>query len=100
MNIGIFNQTDDGFTGTVRTLTLNAKLKLVPVEKKTDNSPDFRLVAGSLEIGAAWRKTSKEDRPYLSVICDDPSFPAPIYAILIEGKNGAHDLIWSRRNGD
>jgi uncharacterized protein (DUF736 family) len=33
-------------------------------------------------------------------ILDDPSFPAPIYPILIEGKNGTHELIWSRRNGN
>jgi uncharacterized protein (DUF736 family) len=100
MNIGSFNQTDDGYTGTLRTLTLSVKAKLVPAEKKTDNSPDFRIIAGSLEVGAAWRKTSKEHRIYLSVLVDDPSFPAPIYANLVEGKNGAHDLIWSRRNGD
>ncbi len=26
----------------------------------------------------------------------DPSFPATVYARLIEGEDGAHDLIWSR----
>ncbi|MFU4732130.1 DUF736 family protein [Pseudomonas aeruginosa] len=26
----------------------------------------------------------------------DPSFPATVYARLIEGENGTHDLIWSR----
>ncbi|PPZ33727.1 DUF736 domain-containing protein, partial [Escherichia coli] len=32
---------------------------------------------------------------------DDPSFPAPIYASLVEGEDGeGHNLIWSRRNGD
>jgi uncharacterized protein (DUF736 family) len=56
--------------------------KLVTAEKKTDNSPDFRVLAGTLEIGAAWKK-SKEDRTYLSLILDDPSFAAPIYPILI-----------------
>ncbi|MCC6720431.1 MAG: DUF736 family protein, partial [Acetobacteraceae bacterium] len=33
---------------------------------------------------------------YLSVAIDDPSFPATVYARLIEGENGTHDLIWSR----
>ena len=36
-----------------------------------------------------------------SVKLDDPSFPAPIYASLVEveGEDGL-SLIWSRRNGD
>lgn len=96
MNIGTFTQTADGYTGTLRTLAINAKAKFVPTEKKSDNSPDFRVVVDSLEIGAAWKKTAKEnDRQYLSVILDDPSFPLPIYPRLVEGKDG-YDLIWSR----
>ncbi|MFT4161427.1 DUF736 domain-containing protein, partial [Shinella sp.] len=47
-------------------------------------------------IGAAWRRTSKEDRTYHSVKLDDPSFSAPIYANLFEGDDGKHALIWSR----
>jgi uncharacterized protein (DUF736 family) len=47
------------------------------------------------------RKRSSEGREYLSVKLDDPSFPAPIYASLVEveGEEGL-SLIWSRRNGD
>ena len=52
------------------------------------------------EIGAAWKKISKADRPYLSATLDDPSFPATIYARLVEGEIGAHNLIWSRSKGD
>ena len=40
-------------------------------------------------------------REYLSVKLDDPSFPAPIYASLVEAEDGeSYNLIWSRRNGD
>ena len=53
-----------------------------------------------LEIGAAWKKLSKAERPYLSVTLDDPSFPATLYARLVEGEDGAHNLIWSRSKGD
>jgi len=52
------------------------------------------------EFGAAWKKTSNEGREYLSVKLDDPSFPAPIYATLVEGEDDTHTMIWSRRNGD
>ena len=97
MNIGTFTQTTDGYSGTLRTLAINAKAKFVPAEKKTDNSPDFRLVVGLVEVGAAWKRTSKDnDRPYLSVVLDDPSLPSAIYPRLVDGKNGDYDLIWSR----
>lgn len=100
-NIGIFTAQNNGFAGTVRTLTLNVKVKITPSDKESENAPDYRIVAGTgFEIGAAWKKVSKADRPYLSVTLDDPSFPATIYARLVEGDDGAHNLIWSRSKGD
>ena len=54
------------------------------------------MQVASYDIGAAWKKTSEAGRGYLSVTLDDPSFPATVYARLIEGVNGTHDLIWSR----
>ena len=57
----------------------------------------FRIqAAGGYDIGAAWKKVSQAERPYLSVTLDDPSFPATIHARLIEEDEGAHSLIWSR----
>jgi uncharacterized protein (DUF736 family) len=64
-------------------------------------SPNFRLLAGAIEFGAAWAKTSRDGRDYHSVKLDDPSFAAPIYASLVEAEDGqSFNLIWSRRNGD
>lgn len=93
--IGTFTKTDDGYQGQLATLTLKAKLTLTPAEKAGEKSPDFRVYAGSAEIGAAWKGKSKDDRPYLSVKLDDPSFSAPILARLIETDKG-HALIWNR----
>ena len=96
-NIGTFTADKDGFTGTLRNLTLNVKVKLVPNDKgDNEKAPDFRLQAAGHDIGAAWKKTSEAGREYISVTLDDPSFPATVYARLIEGENGTHDLIWSR----
>lgn len=100
-NIGTFTTDKDGFTGTLRTLTFNVKAKFIPNDRSGENAPDFRIqTANGLEVGAAWRKVSQAKRPYLSVTLDDPSFPATVYARLIEGGDGAHDLIWSRSKGD
>ena len=100
-NIGIFSAQDNGFTGTLRTLTLNVKVKIVPIPKESENAPDYRIVTdANSQVGAAWKKISKASRPYLSVTLDDPAFAAPLYARLLEGEGGAHDLIWSRSKAD
>ncbi|UPT56573.1 DUF736 domain-containing protein [Dickeya zeae] len=96
-NIGTFTAQNNGFTGTVRTLTLNVKVRFIPCDKSSEHAPDFRIqTIGGYDIGAAWRKISQAERPYLSVTLDDPSFPAPLYARLIEEEDGKHQLIWSR----
>jgi uncharacterized protein (DUF736 family) len=99
--IGSFTKTDTGFAGTVKTLPLNVKATFRADDNENDKAPDFRIYAGTIEFGAAWKKTSREGRDYLSVKLDDPSFPAPIYASLVEADDAkSHALIWSRRNGD
>lgn len=100
--IGTFTSTENGFTGSIRTLALNVKARIARVENPSEKGPQFRIFAGSVEFGAAWQKRSGEsDRDYLSVKLDDPSFPAPIYATLteVDGEDG-YQLIWSRVNRD
>ena len=95
--IGTFTRGENGaLTGTIKTLTLNVKAVIRPSEKDNDKAPDYRVFAGQVEFGAAWKKTSREEREYLSMKLDDPSFPAPIYASLVEGEKGEQRLIWSR----
>ena len=99
--IGTFTRSGDNFTGAVKTISINTKTAIKPAEKVSDKAPDYRIFQGSVEFGAAWKKTSGEGREYLSVKLDDPSFPAPIYATLIESEDGrSYSLIWSRRNGE
>ena len=62
---------------------------------QNEKAPDLRVLAGNVEIGAAWKRTSKENTVYHSVKLDDPSFQAPIYANLVEIEGG-HALVWSR----
>ena len=95
--IGTFAKHEDGaIRGEIKTLTLNVKAAIFrPAEKENDKAPDFRIFAGQTEFGAAWKKTSRDNRDYLSVKLDDPSFPAPIYASLVDADEGS-SLIWSR----
>lgn len=61
--IGTFTRGEDGvFAGTIKTLSLNVKARLVPADASTnDKAPDLRVLVGNVEIGAAWHRTSKEN---------------------------------------
>jgi uncharacterized protein (DUF736 family) len=99
--IGTFIRSENGFTGTIRTLALSVKARFVAAEKENEKAPDYRVftASGNTEFGAAWKKRAKETRrDYFSVKLDDPSFPTPIYASLVEmeGDKAGYSLIWSR----
>lgn len=100
--IGTFTAQNASFAGNVRTLTVNVKVKIVPTEKTKATAPDYRILAGTLEIGAAWKKTAQNSqRDYLSVTLDDPSFPNTLYARLVQNEDNADfSLIWSRTKSD
>lgn len=99
--IGVFHPTKDGgWTGTLRSLSLDARLRFVPNDNKpNDAAPAFRIFAGEFEIGAAWRRQSAGDQPrdYLSVSLEDPAFSQPISAALFESGPNEARLVWSRR---
>lgn len=101
--IGTFSKTDDSFVGTIRTMTINVKAKIVPnKEKANDGAPDYRVYAGGAELGAGWRETSKDEgKEYLALKLDDPSFAAPIRAAFFENEEeGTGVMMWSRGKPD
>ena len=97
--IGTFTPAKDGYAGTIRTLMLNARVQIWANDRKeSDAAPDFRITLGTSEIGAAWRKTKQgSEQTYLRVRLDDPSWPQPIWGILLEApEDGVVRLIWRR----
>ena len=69
-NIGTFKKTgDNNFTGEIVTMSLQKKNVTIVAEEATDNenAPSHRVFVAKAEIGAAWAKTSKEGRDYLSI---------------------------------
>lgn len=97
--IGTFTQTQDGYTGAIKTLLLNTKAVIRSAEPgDNDKAPTFRVLTDKgVEIGAVWKKTAKSGGEYLSVKIDDPSLNAPIYASLVAGDEvKVFNLIWSR----
>ncbi len=58
ITLGTFTKQNDGsFTGTLKTLNVTANLVIVPVDKMSENAPDYRVYAGNgqrYEVGAGW----------------------------------------------
>lgn len=101
MNIGQFIATENGFTGSLRALTLDMELSLVPAEpSETENAPDFRVMYGSgeeeREIGAGWKRVGDKAGAYVAVQIDDPLFIQPLRANLFQADASNHVLLWNR----
>jgi uncharacterized protein (DUF736 family) len=101
--IGTFTLDKEGgsWTGSIRTLTINAKARLVPNENRdNENAPAFRVFVGQSRVGDAWTARSSGDNPvdYLRVRLDDPTLSEPISAAFFQSKDGKEaQLIWNRR---
>ena len=100
--IGTFKKDGNGFAGHIETLTLKAKITFEPTDKKNGNAPDYRVfqISDSFtsEIGAAWKKVSREGAEFVSVSIDDPSFAEKINCRLVKtGSEQGHTLYWERQ---
>lgn len=101
--IGSFKKVSGEYRGQITTLAVQVKsVCITPEESPNGNAPSHRVFVGDAEVGAAWTKRTQDDRPYLSVKLDDPSFAGPVFAQLFEGEDGEYDLVWNRqpRRGD
>ncbi|MDC7675167.1 DUF736 domain-containing protein [Asticcacaulis machinosus] len=95
--IGTFSKSESGFSGSIKTATLNFKARLVESEPASENAPDYRVYTGPAEIGAGWKRTADNGRDYVSLKLDDPSFPHPIYASLFQDEHpDTYNLLWTR----
>ncbi len=94
--IGTFSQDDlFGQEGILETLTIKAKVKFVPLKVRNAKQPDYRILAGKREIGAAWSRTSKKGDAYLFVKLTDPSQPDPVLCNLYTNASGPA-VLWTR----
>ncbi len=100
--IGAFTPASNGgWNGSIRTLTIDAKVRLVPNDnRENENAPAFRVLIGQLRIGDAWEARSSGGSPkdYLRVRIDDPSLSEPLNAALFPSEDRkTAQLVWSRR---
>lgn len=103
--IGTFTPAKDGgWIGTIRTLTIDAKVRLVPNDNRTSKkAPAFRVFVGNSRIGEAWeaKTAGLSPKEYLRVRLEDPLLPEPITAALFQLQDGSGaQLVWNRRKTD
>lgn len=97
--IGSFKLVSGEYQGEIVTLSVQARsVRIVPERHASGNAPSHRVFVGDADVGAAWSKTSQDNRPYLSVKLDDPSFVAPVFAQLFAGQEDEYDLVWTRQS--
>jgi uncharacterized protein (DUF736 family) len=100
--IGTFTPAKDGgWVGTIRTLTIDAKVRLVPNDDRTSKkAPAFRVFVGNSRIGEAWEAKTGGLSPkdYLRIALDDPILPQRInVAMFISESGDVAQMLWSRR---
>jgi uncharacterized protein (DUF736 family) len=100
--IGTFTPAKDGgWVGTIQTLTINKKVRLVPNDDRSSKkAPAFRVFVGSSRIGDAWDAKTSGLRPkhYLRVRLDDPVLSEPMSAAVFFSDTGdIAQMLWSRR---
>jgi uncharacterized protein (DUF736 family) len=107
ITLGTFTKLDDGvFTGTLKTLNVSAALTIVPVDKMSENAPDYRVYAGQrYEVGAAWSQVAKSSgETYLNLKIGAPEFgPNWVRCRLVKleqpAEDGAtHIALWEPRD--
>jgi uncharacterized protein (DUF736 family) len=98
--IGNFTKSENGYRGWIKTAAVSVKTRITPAASENDKAPEFRIFSGRFEFGAAWKRTSSAGREYLSVKLDDPTFPTPVFATLVDTEDDGLLLIWSRREGE
>jgi uncharacterized protein (DUF736 family) len=90
------------YTGDIVTLTFNRKdVQITPTEKSGEKGPDYRVVGktahGTVEFGAAWKRTSDKGQDFLSVAIDDPALTGSLNAALFPSEEGdTANLVWTR----
>ena len=94
-------QSDGSYKGRLTTLSIQRNIEFVLNRKKSETQPDYLVMAGEVEIGAAWiRKAINSGKEFVSVSLAAPEFgDRTLYANLgrLPGSKEKKDfsIIWN-----
>ncbi|TPJ73057.1 DUF736 domain-containing protein [Mesorhizobium sp. B2-7-1] len=101
--IGHFTRTSSGYSGSVRTVSLDLEITFVPDENAdVENAPAYPVHLGDEdrpEIGVGWKHTGDHAGSFISVVLDDPMFPHSVRVRLFQWDEDGRDwdLHWTRQ---
>ena len=107
ITLGTFSKLDDGaFAGNFKTINVTVTLAIVPVERRSDKAPDYRVYAGQrYEIGAGWSAKARESgKEYINLKLGSPEFgPHWLRCRLVEldekdAAGNTHIALWEPRD--
>ncbi len=71
----VTKQSDGSYSGYLATLSIRRNIELQPNKKTKDHQPDYIVMAGDVEVGAAWNKKGQASgKDYVSVSLAAPEF--------------------------
>ena len=100
--IGYVQRLADGsFKGSIRTLSVNAEIAIIPNRSKSGEQPDYRILSNGVELGGGWIRTGEvSQREYVRLAMSAPELgQRTLYANL--GRAAGQDdedsyaLIWN-----
>ena len=94
-------QQDGSFKGSIRTLSVNAEIAIIPNRSKSGEQPDYRILSNGVELGGGWIRTGEvSQREYVRFAMSAPELgQRTLYANL--GRAAGQDdedsyaLIWN-----
>jgi len=94
-------QQDGSFKGSIRTLSVNAEIAIIPNRSKSGEQPDYRILSNGVELGGGWIRTGEvSQREYVRLAMSAPELgQRTLYANL--GRAAGQDdedsyaLIWN-----
>lgn len=97
----VTKQSDGSFKGRLATLSIRSNIEFVRNDKTSETQPDFRVMSGDIELGAAWhRKAISSGKDFVSVSLAAPEFgDRTLYANLgrVAGSDNENEfaIIWN-----
>lgn len=75
----VTRQANGSFKGQLKTLSIRAEVEILPNRRKaSDTQPDYRVLAGGVDVGAGWIRTGETSgKDYVSLSLAAPEFGPP-----------------------
>ena len=99
--IGELYRVESKWSGYVATLAFEIELRLDDnPDIQTEESPAFIVKTrnGKIELGAAWKRETREGKKYLSMVMDHPGWPAVLNVAAFPDKDNPDHaaILWNR----